>query len=161
MDDRVKAMEPPTVKPWYKKARYIVPLGLAAVALTASAAAGNPATTSIPTATQTATVGNFAPANPPQVATTTSTTTTVQTAPAANTTSAQIQSNTQTVTPTTNLSNDNYYTNVSGNQVHSPANTTDNTIPAGASARCNDGTYSFSQHRSGTCSHHGGVATWY
>jgi hypothetical protein len=32
--------------------------------------------------------------------------------------------------------------------------------PAGATALCNDGTYSFSQTRSGTCSHHGGVATW-
>lgn len=26
------------------------------------------------------------------------------------------------------------------------------------SAQCNDGTYSYSQHRSGTCSHHGGIA---
>lgn len=25
---------------------------------------------------------------------------------------------------------------------------------------CRDGTYSFSQHRAGTCSHHGGVARW-
>ena len=33
-------------------------------------------------------------------------------------------------------------------------------VPAGATARCRDGTYSYSQHRSGTCSHHGGVATW-
>ena len=32
--------------------------------------------------------------------------------------------------------------------------------PAGATARCRDGTYSFSQHRSGTCSDHGGVAAW-
>jgi Protein of unknown function (DUF3761) len=32
--------------------------------------------------------------------------------------------------------------------------------PAGATAKCNDGTYSFSQHRRGTCSHHGGVAVW-
>jgi len=32
--------------------------------------------------------------------------------------------------------------------------------PPGATARCNDGTYSFSQHHSGTCSHHGGVAQW-
>jgi hypothetical protein len=32
--------------------------------------------------------------------------------------------------------------------------------PAGASAVCRDGTYSFSQSRSGTCSHHGGVARW-
>ena len=30
----------------------------------------------------------------------------------------------------------------------------------GASARCNDGTYSKSQHRSGTCSRHGGVKQW-
>lgn len=33
-------------------------------------------------------------------------------------------------------------------------------VPAGATAICNDGTYSYSQHRRGTCSHHGGVATW-
>jgi hypothetical protein len=32
--------------------------------------------------------------------------------------------------------------------------------PPGATARCRDGTYSFSQHHSGTCSHHGGVAAW-
>lgn len=32
--------------------------------------------------------------------------------------------------------------------------------PPGATAVCRDGTYSFSTHRSGTCSHHGGVATW-
>ena len=32
--------------------------------------------------------------------------------------------------------------------------------PPGATARCSDGTFSFSQHRSGTCSHHGGVAVW-
>jgi hypothetical protein len=29
-----------------------------------------------------------------------------------------------------------------------------------ASAQCRDGTYSFSAHRRGTCSHHGGVAAW-
>lgn len=68
------------------------------------------------------------------------------------------------VPPATNqssgLSNDNYYTNVNGNQVHSPAYSTNNSVPAGATALCSDGTYSFSQHRSGTCSHHGGVASW-
>jgi hypothetical protein len=32
--------------------------------------------------------------------------------------------------------------------------------PPGATARCVDGTYSFSATRSGTCSHHGGVAVW-
>jgi hypothetical protein len=38
---------------------------------------------------------------------------------------------------------------------------TDTSIPAGATAKCNDGTYSYSQHRQGTCSHHGGVNVWY
>lgn len=32
--------------------------------------------------------------------------------------------------------------------------------PAGVTAQCNDGTYSYSKHRRGTCSHHGGVARW-
>ncbi|HEV3358333.1 MAG TPA: DUF3761 domain-containing protein [Pseudonocardiaceae bacterium] len=32
--------------------------------------------------------------------------------------------------------------------------------PAGATAKCNDGTYSFSKHHSGTCSGHHGVAEW-
>ena len=33
--------------------------------------------------------------------------------------------------------------------------------PAGATAKCNDGSYSFSANHRGTCSHHGGVAVWY
>ena len=32
--------------------------------------------------------------------------------------------------------------------------------PAGATAICRDGTYSYSQNHSGTCSHHGGVRQW-
>jgi len=32
--------------------------------------------------------------------------------------------------------------------------------PVGATAQCKDGSYSFSRHHSGTCSHHGGVAVW-
>jgi hypothetical protein len=32
--------------------------------------------------------------------------------------------------------------------------------PTGATAKCKDGTYSKSQHHSGTCSSHGGVAEW-
>jgi hypothetical protein len=48
-----------------------------------------------------------------------------------------------------------YYRNVDGNCVHRP-----DSSPAGASAKCADGTYSYSQHRQGTCSHHGGVAQW-
>jgi Protein of unknown function (DUF3761) len=34
------------------------------------------------------------------------------------------------------------------------------TTPAGATAICRDGTYSYSQHASGTCSHHHGVSQW-
>jgi hypothetical protein len=48
-----------------------------------------------------------------------------------------------------------YYVNSSGNCVHRPS---DN--PSGATAICKDGTYSYSQHRSGTCSGHGGVRSW-
>jgi cytoskeletal protein RodZ len=58
------------------------------------------------------------------------------------------------------LSNNNTYTNSSGNTVHSPATTSDGSVPAGATAQCRDGSYSFSQHRNGTCSGHGGVASW-
>jgi len=52
------------------------------------------------------------------------------------------------------------YVNRSGQRVHSPARSTTDAIPHGAGAKCRDGTYSFSQHRGGTCSHHGGVAAW-
>jgi len=48
-----------------------------------------------------------------------------------------------------------YYENVSGHCIHRPASS-----PVGATARCWDGTYSYSEHASGTCSHHGGVRTW-
>lgn len=50
------------------------------------------------------------------------------------------------------------YTNVSGNQVSCPVFAP--SAPAGATAQCNDGSYSFSQHARGTCSSHGGVAVW-
>jgi hypothetical protein len=52
------------------------------------------------------------------------------------------------------------YVNSSGARIHVPAHTADGSMPAGASAHCRDGTYSFSAHRRGTCSHHGGVAQW-
>jgi uncharacterized protein YgiM (DUF1202 family) len=50
------------------------------------------------------------------------------------------------------------YTNVDGQQIQRPVMS--DTAPAGASAHCRDGSYSFSTHRSGTCSHHGGVGEW-
>lgn len=52
-----------------------------------------------------------------------------------------------------------HYTNSSGNRVQSPNYY--NSAPAGATALCQDGTYSFSQNRRGTCSHHGGVKIWF
>lgn len=52
------------------------------------------------------------------------------------------------------------YVNSAGQTVQSPSYTKDGSVPAGASAKCGDGTYSFSQSRRGTCSHHGGVARW-
>ena len=52
------------------------------------------------------------------------------------------------------------YTNSDGNSVCSPYKTSDGSAPAGATAQCKDGTYSSSQHRSGTCSGHGGVDHW-
>ena len=60
---------------------------------------------------------------------------------------------------TTQLSTGGSYSNVNGNSVHSPAYSS-NGVPAGATAECRDGTCSFSLHRSGTCSHHGGVLQW-
>jgi hypothetical protein len=51
-----------------------------------------------------------------------------------------------------------YYRNVDGDLVRSP--TFSSTAPEGATARCSDGSYSFSRNRRGTCSHHGGVAEW-
>lgn len=52
------------------------------------------------------------------------------------------------------------YINSKGEWVPSPTKSVNGKVPAGASAQCADGTYSFSHSRRGTCSHHGGVATW-
>lgn len=60
-----------------------------------------------------------------------------------------------TYTPSTRI---RYYTNSAGQRVQSP--TYYPSAPRGATARCVDGTYSFSRNRRGTCSHHGGVAQW-
>jgi uncharacterized protein YgiM (DUF1202 family) len=51
------------------------------------------------------------------------------------------------------------YINVDRERVPSPVFS--ETRPSGATARCRDGSYSFSRNRRGTCSHHGGVAVWY
>ena len=54
-----------------------------------------------------------------------------------------------------------HYRNRYGVEVHRPSlSVKENQQPAGAHARCRDGDWSFSQHRAGTCSGHGGVASW-
>jgi len=50
------------------------------------------------------------------------------------------------------------YVNSRDNCVHRPVRAPG--PPAGATAKCRDGTYSFSESRRGTCSWHGGVARW-
>lgn len=45
-----------------------------------------------------------------------------------------------------------------GYSIHSPMRA--DSRPDGASVHCRDGSWSFSQHHRGTCSHHGGVASW-
>ncbi|WP_347813179.1 DUF3761 domain-containing protein [Curtobacterium flaccumfaciens] len=50
------------------------------------------------------------------------------------------------------------YVNSAGNTICRPQAA--ESAPSGATAKCGDGTYSFSQSRSGTCSRHGGVAAW-
>lgn len=59
---------------------------------------------------------------------------------------------------TDHQSDNSYYTNVNGHRVHRPVRSSNR--PGGATARCADGTWSFSENRRGTCSHHGGVARW-
>jgi hypothetical protein len=58
------------------------------------------------------------------------------------------------------LDNHQTYRNHDGETVHSPAHSRSGEVPDGATARCRDGTWSFSRHRSGTCSRRGGVAAW-
>lgn len=61
-------------------------------------------------------------------------------------------------TKSNDTSKPHYYTNRAGQRVQSP--TKSNSVPDGATAQCRDGSYSFSQNRRGTCSHHGGVGKW-
>lgn len=142
------------MRAWYAKKRYLVPLGLAGIVAVAAATGGG--SSSLPPSTQPAAVVQAIQAPTPTPAVSTLPTTT-NVAPASSTieqpASAQI-------TPRPSLSNDNRYVNSSGNTVHSPAYSNTSCAASGASAECGDGTCSFSQHRSGTCSHHGGVAQW-
>src|SRR5216684_3483492 len=57
-----------------------------------------------------------------------------------------------------NCTSNGTYVNSKGQTVRRPENCSG--PPKGATAQCRDGSYSFSQSRRGTCSHHGGVAKW-
>lgn len=63
-----------------------------------------------------------------------------------------------TPTPQTASCPNGTYVNTYGNTVCRPYQSS--SAPAGATAQCSDGTYSYSQSRRGTCSGHGGVARW-
>lgn len=128
----------PIPRPWYKKKRYLIPLVFVASLALGSAISVEPTQQSSvqPAAAVEAKLPSVQPVVPIK----------------------QVSEPVPTQAQSSTLSNDNYYTNVDGNQVHSPAYS--DTVPAGASAQCRDGTYSFSQNRRGTCSSHGGVADW-
>lgn len=89
---------------------------------------------------------------------TTAESTTVVTVPATSPTTAYRPATTRATAPAaapaSSCSNGSYV-NSSGQTVCSPDSNGN-----GATAQCRDGTYSHSQHRSGTCSGHGGVDHW-
>lgn len=147
---------PEDVRPWYKKKRFLIPLGVLAILILGSAGGSGttPAETStvLPAAVQeTQAAVQIPDTHPATVATPVTKPAAAQSATVPAVTNASANSQ---------LSNDNYYTNVDGNQVHSPAYAPSGCAAVGATAECRDGTCSFSQHHSGTCSHHGGVASW-
>ncbi len=145
--------QPSSIREWYKKKRYIIPITAFALFTGIGLFADDPAPSS---QVKEANVQQATLSQPEAV--TPITEPKVESATIPDTESQQVS---QPKQDTTELSNNNYYKNVDGNQVHSPAYTNDDAIPAGASALCGDGTYSFSQNRRGTCSRHGGVAQWY
>lgn len=60
------------------------------------------------------------------------------------------QSYTQEASPNEgDLDSHGHYLNKDGQTVHSPAKSKSGGVPAGASAQCRDGSYSFSRHHAG------------
>ncbi|HEX6596199.1 MAG TPA: DUF3761 domain-containing protein [Acidimicrobiales bacterium] len=122
-----------------------------------------PRLTTVPPETTTST------STPTSTSTTTSSTSTTTTTAAPVTTAARVTTPTApattaatartAVTPDAATScPDGTYTNVDGNRVCRPY--ASDSAPPGATARCRNGEYSFSQNRQGTCSGNGGVAAW-
>ena len=56
-------------------------------------------------------------------------------------------------------SSDAFYRSSDGSRVHGPTRQA-NPAYGRVSADCRDGTHSYSHHRQGTCSGHGGVDAW-
>lgn len=135
------------IRPWYKKKRYLLPLA-SYIGILAISDSSIPATSNSVQGVQTVSQVLENTQTIPQKSSV------VETLPKIDTERVEVKEEVPT------LSNSNYYTNTRGNTVHSPVYTSDNSVPAGASARCRDGTYSFSQSRRGTCSRHGGVSEW-
>lgn len=146
----------PKPRKWYGKKRYLIPaafLGGIWVALSFS----SPDTTQTQNYSSSSTyVENIAPVSTPSETQIKESNADVQSVESINEIPVVVpySDNTDEVP----LSNDNTYINNQGDEIHSPAYAP--SVPPGASAICGDGTYSFSQSRRGTCSHHGGVAEW-
>jgi|ERR1039458_879200 hypothetical protein len=81
-----------------------------------------------------------------------------QTQPSSPPTAPNATSTTKPSPGEVNCTNNGTYVNSKGQTVQRPENCSG--PPKGATAQCRDGSYSFSQSRRGTCSHHGGVAKW-
>lgn len=140
-------MSEPIIKKWYQKKRYYLPLAIVGVltiiGLSGTQPNNNSTQKNTPTKQQVKdTITIPAYQEPLKV---------IQEQPKTDSQPQNVQSPPQQTTP-------NYYINSAGNKIQSP--TKYDSVPAGASARCRDGTYSFSQNRRGTCSHHGGVSDW-
>ena len=72
------------------------------------------------------------------------------------TTSLTVRYTTPTATPIPISS-----TITTANHLTSPTGSINGSVTAGATALCNDGTYSYAQHHQGACSQHGGVKQFY
>lgn len=154
---------------WFDRHKVITCFSILVLFLSGSALFGSFPRTSNQTAVQGVST-SIAPATPTTQPTATPTllpsdTPTLTPSPIPTTYIAPTTSTVQTVQPTATqeqgLSNNNYDTNSSGNEVHSPATANDGSIPVGATALCNDGTPSYAQYHQGACSHHGGVKQFY
>jgi len=137
-------------KRWYQKKRFIIPLGLFGLLVVIGLASGpeNNAVQNTQTSSQQQVKDTITiPAHVQPLE--------IKQAQPDTATQQQITKPVETPQQTPN-----YYINSRGNTVQSPTKSPNGSVPAGASARCGDGTYSYSQSRRGTCSHHGGVANW-